>query len=76
MQVSKAPVRVKLERINCNVAKSFPPDGDHPVWFDRLMAACGERLTGFHPLDFVSAPMRRAIVEQWIVRDRPECRAG
>jgi hypothetical protein len=37
----KAPVRVKLERINCDVAKSLPPDGDQQVWLDRLMTACG-----------------------------------
>ncbi|MBR1197806.1 hypothetical protein JQ574_17560 [Bradyrhizobium sp. AUGA SZCCT0158] len=37
----EAPVRVKLERINCNVAKSLPPDGNHQLWFVRLMDACG-----------------------------------
>jgi hypothetical protein len=39
--IRRAPVRVKLERINCDVAKSLPPDGEHQVWFDRLMAALG-----------------------------------
>ena len=48
----KAPVRVKLERINCDVAKSLPPDGDHQVWFDRLMAACGSASP-----DFVNATL-------------------
>ena len=43
----KAPVRVKLERINCDVAKSLPPDGDHQVWFDRLTAACGSSSPDF-----------------------------
>jgi hypothetical protein len=43
----KAPVRVKLERINCDVARSLPPDGDHQVWFDRLMAACGSASPDF-----------------------------
>jgi hypothetical protein len=47
-----APVRVKLERINCDVAKSLPPEGDHQVWFNRLMAACGSASP-----DFISATL-------------------
>jgi hypothetical protein len=43
----EAPVRVKLERINCDVAKSLPPEGDHQVWFDRLMVACGSASPDF-----------------------------
>src|SRR5256885_14045358 len=51
-QVRKAaPVRVKLERINRDVAKSLPPEGDHQVWFARLTAACGSS-----PPDFIHAP--------------------
>lgn len=46
-RVKKAPVRVKLERINCDVAKSLPPEGDHQVWFARLMAACGSSSPDF-----------------------------
>src|SRR3954454_12616714 len=41
------PVRVKLERINCDVAKSLPPEGDHQAWFNRLMAACGSASPDF-----------------------------
>jgi hypothetical protein len=37
----KASVRVKLERINCDVSKSLPPDGDRQIWIDRLKAALG-----------------------------------
>jgi hypothetical protein len=37
----KAPVRVKLEPINCDVSRSLPPEGDRQVWLDRLMAALG-----------------------------------
>jgi hypothetical protein len=37
----RPPVRVKLERINCEVSRSLPPDGDRPVWLDRLKAALG-----------------------------------
>jgi hypothetical protein len=33
---TKAPVRVKLEPINCNISRSLPPDGDYQVWIDRL----------------------------------------
>lgn len=39
--LGRAPVRVRLERINCDVAKSLPPDGDEQVWFNRLQAALG-----------------------------------
>jgi hypothetical protein len=37
----KAPVRVTLERINCDVSRSLPPDGDRQIWIDRLKAALG-----------------------------------
>jgi hypothetical protein len=43
----KASVRVKLERINRDVAESLPPDGDHQAWFDRLTAACGSSSPDF-----------------------------
>ena len=36
-----AAVRVKLERINCDVSKSSPPDGNRAVWIDRLKTALG-----------------------------------
>ena len=45
--VRKAPVRVKLERINCDVAKSLPPDGQHQAWLSRLKAALGTASTDF-----------------------------
>jgi hypothetical protein len=48
----KAPVRVKLERINCDVAKSLPPDGNYQVWLDRLKAALGTA-----SMDFVDATL-------------------
>jgi hypothetical protein len=50
--IRKAPVRVKLERVSCNVAKSLPPDGNHQVWLDRLRTALG---TG--SMDFVDATL-------------------
>jgi hypothetical protein len=37
----KAPVRVKLEPINCDVGKLLPPDGSHQEWIGRLQAALG-----------------------------------
>jgi hypothetical protein len=36
-----AGVRVRLERINCDVSRSLPPDGDRQVWIDRLKVALG-----------------------------------
>jgi hypothetical protein len=38
---------VKLERVNCDVAKSLPPDGQHHVWLDRLKTAMGTASTDF-----------------------------
>jgi hypothetical protein len=49
----KAPVRVKLERINCDVSRSLPPEGEHRVWIDRLKAALG----GTASMDFVDATL-------------------
>lgn len=37
----RASVRVKLERINCDVSNSLPPDSDRAVWIDRLKIALG-----------------------------------
>jgi hypothetical protein len=37
----KAPVRVRLERINCDVGKPHPPDDDRQAWIGRLKAALG-----------------------------------
>jgi hypothetical protein len=34
-------VRVKLERINSEVSRPLPPDGDRKVWIDRLKTALG-----------------------------------
>jgi hypothetical protein len=36
-----APVQVKLERLNCDVSTSLPPDGDRQIWIDRLKVAFG-----------------------------------
>ena len=34
-------MRVKFERINCDVSRSLPPDGDRSAWIDRLKTALG-----------------------------------
>ena len=46
-QAREAPVRVKLERINCDIAKSLPPNGDHQAWLDRLQVALGSSSRDF-----------------------------
>lgn len=51
-RVRMAPVRVKLERINCDIAKSLAPEGDHEAWLDRLKAALGTA-----SMEFVSATL-------------------
>ncbi len=46
-RTKKVPIRVKLERINCDVAKPLPPVGRHQEWLDRLKAALGTASTDF-----------------------------
>jgi hypothetical protein len=71
----KAPVRVKLERINCDVGKLRPPDGDRQAWIDRLKAVLGTASTSssMRPL---SAPGGSAPAQQRGVGDRGERRIG
>jgi hypothetical protein len=42
-----APVRVKLQRINANLARAHPPDGDGKVWWGRLKKALGTCSSAF-----------------------------
>jgi hypothetical protein len=42
-----AAVRVRLKRINCNVAKAFPPDGQQKEWWNRLKVALGTPSSNF-----------------------------
>jgi hypothetical protein len=43
----RSPVRVKLQRIDCNVSKSHPPDGQHKDWWNRLKMAMGTASSDF-----------------------------
>jgi hypothetical protein len=51
-QPGRRPVRVRLRRINANLAKSYPPDGENRVWWTRLKQALGTRSS-----DFVNASL-------------------
>jgi hypothetical protein len=42
-----SPVRVKLQRKSCDVAKVHPPDGDGKVWWSRLKKALGTSSSDF-----------------------------
>jgi hypothetical protein len=42
-----APVRVKLQRKSCNLAKAHPPDGDGKIWWSRLKKALGTSSSAF-----------------------------
>ncbi len=44
--------RVKLKRINSDLSKPYPPDGDQRRWWDRLKAALGTTSS-----DFVNATL-------------------
>src|SRR3981189_503157 len=41
------PVRVRLQRINCNLAKAHPADGEGKLWWARLKRALGTSSSAF-----------------------------
>ena len=49
---SLPPVRVKLERVDANLSKAYPPDGESEIWWDRLKQALGTASS-----DFVNASL-------------------
>jgi hypothetical protein len=51
-QPGRPPVRVKLRRVNANLAKSYPPDGESKAWWERLKSALGTQSS-----DFVNASL-------------------
>lgn len=52
IKTSTAPVRVHLQRINCNLSKPHPPDGMQRQWWSRLKSALGTASS-----DFVNASL-------------------
>ncbi|MCK1586299.1 hypothetical protein [Bradyrhizobium sp. 169] len=48
----KSRTRVKLRRVNADLSKPYPPDGDQQRWWDRLKAALGTTSS-----DFVNATL-------------------
>jgi hypothetical protein len=48
----RAPVRVKLRRIDASLSKAYPPNGDGKVWWGRLKNALGTTSS-----DFVNASL-------------------
>ena len=48
----RAPVRVRLQRINAYLSKAYPPDGDGKIWWGRLKKALGTASS-----DFVNASL-------------------
>jgi hypothetical protein len=51
-QPGRPPVRVKLRRVNANLATAYPPDGESKVWWRRLKKALGTTSS-----DFVNASL-------------------
>jgi len=51
-QPGPSPVRVKLRRVNANLATPYPPDGESKVWWKRLKKALGTKSS-----DFVNASL-------------------
>jgi hypothetical protein len=51
-QPGRRPVRVRLRRVNANLAKAYPPDGENLVWWIRLKQALGTSSS-----DFVNASL-------------------
>jgi hypothetical protein len=48
----RAPVRVKLQRINANLSRGYPPDGEGKIWWAHLKKALGTASS-----DFVNASL-------------------
>jgi hypothetical protein len=48
----RAPVRVKLQRINANLSRGYPPDGEGKIWWAHLKRALGTASS-----DFVNASL-------------------
>ena len=46
-QPGRPPVRVKLRRVNANLATAYPPDGESKVWWRRLKKALGTTSSAF-----------------------------
>ena len=46
-QPGRPPVRVKLRRVNANLATAYPPDGESKVWWRRLKKALGTISSAF-----------------------------
>jgi hypothetical protein len=42
-----ARVRVRLQHVNANVAKAYPPDGENKLWWARLKQALGTESSDF-----------------------------
>jgi hypothetical protein len=76
----RPPVRVKLRRINADLAKAYPPDGETSAWWERLKRAPRHEFERFR--QFVIGPIassgpatiwrhfrnRRAMIEAAIAR--------
>jgi hypothetical protein len=46
-QPRRPRVRVKLRRVNANLAKAYPPDGESKAWWKRLKKALGTTSSDF-----------------------------
>ena len=46
-QPNLPPVRVKLQHVNANLAKAYPPDGESKIWWHRLKSALGTKSSAF-----------------------------
>jgi hypothetical protein len=64
-----ARVRVRLQRVNANLTKVYPPDGESKVWWTRLKQALGTKSS-----DFVNASPPSSIT-RWGSRS-PHRRCG
>src|SRR4029077_12449291 len=41
------PVRVRLQRVNANLAKAHPPDGEGKIWWNSVKKALGTSSSAF-----------------------------
>ena len=68
--------RVKLQRVNCNYSKPYPPDGQAKLWWERLMKALGTTSSAFVNATLVQIQNASRLPRGWDFGDECQCRSS
>jgi hypothetical protein len=68
-------IRVKLRRVNANLATAYPPDGDSKAWWRRLKKALGTTSSDFVNATLLQLQASAPVAMQRNFRNRLECRS-